>query len=146
MMNENEVRQAMRARLKTVAGLPASDRRAWEGRTFEPPDLTAVDGARPLWIREIQRVLSERAAATGTDEAVGETLWMVETPDGKGTDEADTLALAIAEAFKPRQSLTKGATTVILERTERLPFARDEKHPLWMHKTVAVRWRVFTAA
>mgnify|MGYP001584383860 CR=1 FL=1 len=142
MLDESLVRRTMRTRLKTVSVLP--DALAWEGRTFQPPTLE--DAAGPLlWVAEQQVILSEVLAASCTLEAIGETAYLVFTPEWRGTEAADTLCKAIAEAFEPVQSLTATGLSIILERVERRPFRGDDRHPAWIFKAVAIRWRSFTS-
>ena len=147
MMDEVILRQALRTQLLTVSSLPRAEYRAWENQVFDPPSPDEnPHGEEPLWFREILRILSESKSSTGYIEAVGEYLIMVETPKGRGTEDADALAKAIADVFQPGQSLTKSGTTVILERTDRRPYLEDSERPAWVFKTISVRWRTFTAA
>lgn len=146
VLDEVVLRQAFRAQLALVSGIPEKKFRAFENRVFDPPEIKETShGDEPLWIREQMRILSETKSTSGHVEAVGEYLIMVETPKGKGTEDADTLAQAIAEKFQAGQSLTKSGTTAILEHTDRRPYQIDLERPAWVFKTVAVRWRNFTA-
>lgn len=145
MMDLTELRTTMRTQLKTVTTLPSADRRAWENRTFRPPEVRDQPGADVMWVREQIRILSETKSSTGFIEAIGETLYMVHYPAGRGTGPMDELTLAIAEAFQAGQSLTGTGLTAILEHTERRPPRVDPTFPSWIFTTVAVRWRSFTA-
>jgi len=143
MLNESALRRLFRARLKTVSTLPPEARLAWEGRSFTPPDPNPGD----LWVREFVSILGESKSSTGFIEATGTTTYAVFTPGTGGTEDADALAQAVAEAFEAGQSLTADGLTAIIERTERAPYrdsADDRGSSLWIFKTVTIRWRVFT--
>lgn len=147
MLDEARVRAVIATRLLTVTGLPDPVTGiAWENRNFDPPQQLAGPGLAPLWIREHQQVLSETRSSTGFVEAIGISQFLVETPSGKGTEEADKLSKAIAEAFEAGQSLTEDGLTVILEHCERSAYRSDFEFPAWIFKTVTVRWRTFTPA
>jgi hypothetical protein len=144
MLDEALLRRTFRDTLLGVSTIP--DERtmiAWENEPFDPPQMVDV-GPAPLWVKEHVRVLNESKSSTGFVEAVGETLYSVETPKNRGTEEADALAKAIAEALQAGNSLTATGLTVILEQTERRPYREDPNHPAWVFKTVACRWRTFT--
>ncbi len=145
VLDEVDARIIMRTRLKTVASLPDPDTLiAWEHRTFRPPSLTKGTGTRPLFVSEQMRILTERHAAVGMLEVVGETLFMINTPAGKGTNGADILSKAIMEAFEPTQGLNSATQTVVIERSERRPYRANPVHEGWIFKTVAIRWRAYT--
>jgi len=145
MLDEARVRAVCATRLLTIPTLPDPlTRIAWENRTFDTPELVVGPGPAPLWIKEFLEVLSETKSSTGFVEAIGRTLYLVETPAGKGTEEADALSKLIAEAFHSGQSLTENDLTIILEHTERQPYRTDFELPAWIFKTVAVRWWIFT--
>ena len=146
MLDETTVRQAFRTKLLTVSGLPDEKQISYENRLFDPPDQPAEVGDKTLWVLEQMRILSESRSSDSLVEAIGEFLWLVYTPKGKGTEKADTLSRSIAEAFQAGQSLTKDGIGVILERTERRPYRGDANRPAWVFKTVATTWRVFTQA
>lgn len=141
-LDENAVRRVMRARLKTVTGIPSESMLAWENRTFTPPSLSS--SAVVKWVMETQTVDGERLSATGTSEALGYTEYTVMVPKGRGTEELDSLAAEIADAFAPGQSLTSDDVRVILERTTRSGIRSPAEHEAWVGKAVSIRWRVFT--
>jgi len=147
MLDESCVRQIMRTRLQSTAGLPDFDSRmAWENRVFAPPDFDQ-DGPidEVLWVREWLDPMTEIKSSSGFIEAVGLTIWGVYTPKGRGTRGAENLAKNIAERFEAGRSLTDDSgTTITLERTSRGRFQSDEERPIWVFKPVTVRWRVFT--
>lgn len=142
MLDETALRQLFRKRVRSV--LPRDVQVAWENQTFEPPSLEDGIGPVVLWMRELVRTLDETKSSTGFIEAVGEVLYMIETPAGKGTEAADALAKIVAESLQAGQSLTSPTLTVIVEHTERRPYREDPEHPAWTFKTVACRWRTFT--
>jgi hypothetical protein len=141
-VDEVELRKVFRERLKTVTGLPAVI--AWENVVTAPPALP-TGGGSVLWMEEVHRLLSEKASSTCLNEAVGEVLYLIFIPKGGGTREADELAQRICVAFRPRQSLTSSAITVMLEVTDRRPYREHERYPGWVFKTVAVQWRSFSS-
>lgn len=145
MLDERGIRIAMRKKLKTVATLPKESLLAWENHRFEPPELTGSQrGPVTVWVEEAQRVLQEAKTSNGFIEAVGQTLWSVYAPKGRGTADLDELSKAIAEAFEAGQSVTGTGLTVILERTDRSELRPSGAHENWVFKVVTVRWRVFT--
>jgi hypothetical protein len=146
MLDEKTLRTVLRTRLHTVSGLPSAI--AFEGRVFQPPTLTTTSSSLPLWVEEQVRILSETKSATGQIEALGEALYSVYTPSGRGTEQADALAKLIAEAFQSGQGLSGSGLELALEHTERRPMRQDVSPygQSWMFKTVAIRWRAFTAA
>ena len=140
MLNESQVRTIMRTKLQKLSNLPNI---SWENRPFLPPDVTTDVGPVVLWIQEHQRTLDETQSAIGMIQTIGETLYSVYTPKGRGTKEADDLSKSIAESFEPTQSLTGINETIVIEHTERHPYRVDPDLPAWVFKTVSIRWRAF---
>jgi len=143
MLNESDVRTAMRAQLKTVSTLP--DDIMWQNHSWRPPDHPASTGPVQLWVRENQRVLEERKTSTGFIQTLGQTDYYVYAPRGRGTREIDDLTHDIATAFQPTQNLNGDETTITIVRTSRQPLGGDDNHPSWVVKGVSILWRAFTA-
>jgi len=141
-LDESLLKRAFRARLKTVSNLPADQYLAWENQNFRPPE---PDDGQP-WIREHLRILNETKSTHCLIEAIGQIQYMVNIPTDKGTRAGDDLSRSIADAFEAGQSLNLSGLTIILERTERLPYILDQTDPVWTFKTVQTRWRVFTVS
>lgn len=139
-LDETELRKVYRAKVKLVSTLPDEQFLSWENRRFRPPEAESDQ----IWVVETLTVLSEQKSTVGCIEATGTYQVLVYTPEGSGTEEADALSKAIAEALESGQSLTSSAITVILERTERAPFRVNLNYPGWVFKTVTSLWRVFT--
>lgn len=145
MLDENEVKKAFRKQLFTVDGLPNKKTRIWyTNRGFNVPEVTAGARKLPLWIKEQLRILSEPKTSTCFVETTGEMLWLVHTPIGRGSEQADDLCLQIARAFRPGSNLIEGDTTVTCVRTERRPFRQDPVLDNWIFKPVVTVWRSFT--
>ena len=147
MLDETEVQKVFRARLQQTGGLPPPDHRIWENRGGGlPPEPEDSDGADNTWIEEWVRILSERKSSSGCIEAVGEYLWAVYVPKGRGTETLNKLSKAIADQFEAGQSLVATGLRAILERTSRSGVRTNPAHPSWVFKLVTIRWRVFTPA
>ena len=108
------IRQGLRTILLTVPGLPTN--KSWENREFTPPTNTA-------WIRETLLPSDEGVSASDTITAIGTMQYDVFWPFGGGTEDAETLADAIKNTFKPDTTITSNAYTY---RAERLAGRVDE--------------------
>lgn len=145
-LDEVTLRTVLRKRLFTVDGLPNKNTRiAYENRQFKVPEIRAGARKLPLWIKEQLRILDETRSSQCFIEAVGEVLWLVETPEGRGTEQCDALAKKIADAFQAGTSLVGDGLTVKCEHTERRPYRPDPVQENWVLKPVVVRWRAFTS-
>ena len=104
MISESDIRQVFRATLSEVSDLP--DYIAWENRSKNPPDPGSDTEPPIVWVKEDLRILDETHTAFGFITSIGEMLYSVYTPLGRGTREADDLSLSIANAFMATQSLS----------------------------------------
>jgi hypothetical protein len=130
MIEYVEIRQVFRARLLTVPGIPVH--RAWENRTFTPPDPPAD------WLRETLFPVSERRNAANVVEAVGITQYDFFTPASRGTEAIETLVDNVRLAFKPTTALT---ADLLLDRAER---GSATQEPDWFHIPVRLLWRAYS--
>lgn len=145
MLDEVALRSVLRTQLFTVSGLPNKKTRiAYENRQFKTPEIKAGARKLPLWIKERLSIFDETRSSQCFMESVGLIIWSVKTPEGRGTEQADALALKIAKVFQPGTHLVGDDITVLCEHTERRPFRPDPVHENWISKPVTVRWRVFT--
>lgn len=112
MINRTLVRQAFRKVLVAIAGLPPKERRAWENRSFTPPTDKS-------WLRETLMIVNERLSATNQLQLDAIMQYDVIVPGNTGTEEADELALLVANAFKPATSMND-PVEVAIDRCEQL--------------------------
>ena len=135
MIDNRVIRQTLRIQLRTVAGLPADAAQSWENRAFNPPNPPAP------WIRATLLPVSERLIATNQVMGIGIFVVDVFVPVASGTETAEDLSLAIANAFKPASSLVGVGVTISLYRTERKPaLVMDE---IWYHVPIHINYRTF---
>ena len=139
MVDERELRQALRAKLNNVTGLPSF--LADENRDFDPPAPT--QGA--IWVHEYLIPLDESIISSGYIQSLGIVQYTVYVPKESGTEAAEDLATAIAAEFAPTGSgVTVDGNTVHLYKTQRLPAEVSPEFPAWRAKPVHVYWRAFT--
>ena len=127
-IDHKALRLALRAILLTVSGLPSA--RAWEARTFEPPNPPAP------WLRETLIPGSERLIATNNIMELGiYQLDLYHPETDEGTETVEALADAVKTAFRPTTNIS---TFGVVERAERLGGRRD--HP-WYIIPVRISYR-----
>ncbi|MBD3615847.1 MAG: hypothetical protein HUJ22_04675 [Gracilimonas sp.] len=129
--SNKEIRKALRTKLVSIPGIPDEDNQAWQNKVFEPTDGTP-------WIRETLLPSDERMTANNEKEAVG--IYQIDyfVPIGESVYDAEDLADAIKNAFKP--------TTVLsgflrIERSRLLP--GNTSGP-WYKISVVIDYKCFS--
>lgn len=145
MLDEQTVFIVMRDRLLTVAGLDGSSggNVAFQNRPFTRPDPERG----VFWVEESHETVDESLAATETITATGLTMYNVYTAAGGSIELGNSTSLAIAEAFRPGQTLriAGGVDTmcpVVLWKTQRQAPFYDGDSEAWYIQPVQVNWRV----
>lgn len=145
MLDEQEVRNVMRDRLLSVAGLDGSSggNVAFQNRPFTPP--TPERGV--FWVSESQEVVDEALNATELVQADGFTIYRVYTAADSSVELSASTALAIIDAFRPGQTLrdvggVPADCGVVLWKSFRLPPFQEDETKAWYIQPVQVNWRV----
>lgn len=128
------IRQALRARLLTVGGLPTI--RAWENQAFTPPEPPAA------WIRETLMPATNRLFATNLRQATGIAQYDLFYPVGTRVEAIEPIVDAIQLAFNQDISLGSSPTIVVVEHAER---GRGDTEEVYYRVPVFVSWRAFGA-
>lgn len=136
MVDHREIRQVLRSQFITASGLPVAARRSWEGRGFSPPDPPAT------WVREKYMPTSDRLVATNQLEVRGIIQYDVCVPANSGTEDAEDLAKAIGDVFKPTTSLvgTAAVVEIAIDKCERLSGTDDG---VWYYIPIQIHWRAY---
>ena len=147
MLDEQIVFSLMRDRLLSIAGLDGSSggNIAFQTRPFSRP----APERGVFWVSEAQEIVDEDLNATETTQTVGFTIYSVYTAAGASVEIGNATTLAIADAFRPGQSLrTVGGVpqdcAVILWKTQRNSPFYDGDSDAWYIQPVQVNWRVHT--
>lgn len=144
MLDEQEVRNILRDRLLSVAGLDASSggNVALQNRVFSPP----APNSAAVWVSESMEFLDEALDSTELVQANGMVIYRVHTAAGTSVELSASTSLAIINAFRPGQSLrTVGGIPqncgVVLHHSFRHGAFTDEDKA-WYIQPVQVNWRV----
>lgn len=143
VLNELEVKLGFRQVLFAIDAVKGIKLK-FPNRPFEPPNISPGSSDLPLYIEETFHILDETDSSTDTTESIGYFTWMVGTPKGRGTEEAEELARKIKAAYPSGTAIVYGDTTIKLEHIERSEFQQDPNIPNWIQKPVSIFWRVFT--
>lgn len=129
-----QIRAALRARLQGAAGYPGDDKVHWENKQFP---IKGQDYP-PLWLRESFMPSDERASFSGRHTFEG--IWQISifVAQGSGTKQADDLAQAIVNRFRPGTPQI-GSPAVSIDRAESLSGPPEDE---WWHVPVRIWWRV----
>lgn len=145
MLNEQEVRNVMRDRLLSIAGLDGTSggNVAFQNRPFTPP--TPERGV--FWVSESQEIVDETLNATELVEVNGFTIYRVYTSAGSSVEVSSSTSLAIVNAFRPGQTLRDVGGVpqdcgVVLWKSFRLSPFHDDDSDAWYIQPVQVNWRV----
>lgn len=142
MIDEEEVRLILRdTLLNDVTPLPSN--LAWQNRPFVAPAPEEGEA----YLTEEQAILTEQLLATEQVTVQGQTQFRVYVATSTGTEELSAFTLAIANAFKPGQSLRDidGVPTdcpVQIWRTQRGQAVKDTETEAWYFQSVNIFWRV----
>ena len=144
MIGRLDTRLALRARLLTVAGLPAV-RHFIGDEDFAPPT------GQTAWLRETLLPSAGSTRTVGLPAALGEVWtdgeYQVDLfyPAGQGEGPVEAMAETICRAFRvafPDGVLAAGsgpsAGRVTLQRSSSMPVRRDGP---WLHVPVLIRWQ-----
>lgn len=124
------IRQAFRARLLSIDGLPSII--AWQNRAFTPP----TDGA--IWMRETLLVAFDSRVAVGLVQSGGEYRVDLFGPDNAGTEQLEDLSRKLTTSFVPGLVLYQdGRDSLEVLSTSRTPRRRDG---IWGHLPVSIVW------
>lgn len=134
MVDNRQVRLALRNKVLTTAGIPAEGKRAYENRDFSPP----TDGS--VWLRERFVPVTERLVATELFGATGLYIIDVIVKEGSGTTVAEDLARMIRNTMKP-QYITTPQVAVYVDRVEPRPGIVIEN--LWYVISSEITWRAY---
>lgn len=129
MVNNTNVRLALRERLLTVPSLP--DKRSWENVEFTPPDDAD-------WLRETYTPGAEAQVSSNMTELTGFVQYDLFTRPGGGTNTIEAIADAIKEAFHPKLYLLSGV--IHISRSDVLPGRVDGG---WFHMGTRVYFRAY---
>lgn len=132
-ISNKDIQSAMRAKLITIGGIPDSDHRAWENKSFSPTN------GKP-WIRENHLPAEERLSANNELRQTGLFQYDYFVPIGHSIFAAKDVADAVKHAFKP--------TTVVdglvrIEQSQVLRGRKDPDNPAWYHLPIEISYTVF---
>lgn len=139
MSATEDIRSALESQISNVVGVPTTDKRSWENVHFEPPEGETWIRGTVLWGRSRPSVVgpNPQLMYTGIFQVdVFIPRGTQSTPGGPNA--ADVLADAIRDAYDAGDVLTKNATRVHIEWSERLPGRPDNP---WYMVPVIIRWR-----
>ena len=136
-LDHHAARLVLRRKLVELTGLPSIQ---GENENFMRPPVTS--GA--LWLRETLLISSERHAALGFLETLGQYRLDVFGPIGHGTQATSDLAQTIAQHFRPTQTLCEvdDSFGLVVYKTERQPARADDG---WYLLPVIISWRTHTS-
>lgn len=133
-----DIRGALQAHALLVDGLPPSNQIAFEGTLF-----TSTVGTP--WAKMTLLPYSGRPFSVSgeTIDHLGDFQIDYFAPAGSGSGDAESLADAIKEAFRPGARLVMNSTTVLVQYADRRPALSTAD---WYQVPVNVRWRAFVSA
>lgn len=111
MLDTTGIRQTFRNVLLGIPTLPGTgdshnDRVSWENIDFKIPECKKDDPTKSIWMRENYLKGKEIQRSYGYVEQTSIMQYTVYVPSGAGVKDAELLAKAIGDAFKPGSGLT----------------------------------------
>lgn len=133
-----DIRGALQLRLDVIAGFPALERRAYEGRLFTPTNALYAR----LWLMS-----QSRRPFSLNDSQISGGLFQIDlllpAKDSPGTATLETLMDATADAYPPKASLMQNATRLMINYAQPGPILPSAD---WLQGVVTVSWRCLNAS